>query len=134
MNKNVKRREIIVSLWIFLSLNYILCDLFSNMEQSVIQGLLRGEIAGMAVTEGFLLLAAFSLEIPFMMIVANRLFSRKILKPINVIAGILMIVYQVGSFSMGGGSTMHYIFFSVIEIIANIAIVYLAWKWQADDV
>jgi hypothetical protein len=31
-------------LWVFLSLNYILCDLLSNMETAVIRGLFEGNI------------------------------------------------------------------------------------------
>ena len=117
-------------LWVFLSLNYILCDLLSNMEMAVVRGLLEGNIAGVPMTQGFLLLAGISLEIPILMLVLSTILPYKANRIMNIGAGILMIIYQLGSFFVGSDITLHYMFFSVLEIFGNASIVVLAFRWK----
>lgn len=125
-------KSFISSMWVFLALNYILCDVLSNMEQSVIAELLTGKVAGMELTQGFLLIAGISLEIPFIMVILTKLLPKKSNRIVNIAAGVLMIVYQVGSFAIGTDASQHYIFFSIVEILGNLAIIMLALKWQYD--
>lgn len=121
---------ILSKLWVFLSLNYILCDVLSNMEPAVIRSLLEGNIGGIAMTEGFLLLAGVSLEVPFMMVVLSAILPRKVNRSLNVFAAILMILYQAASFFVGSAVTLHYIFFSAMEILGNSVILLLALRWK----
>jgi len=125
-----RKKDILSTLWIFLSVNYILCDVLSNMESAVLKGLIEGNIAGIEMNQGFLLAAGISLEIPFIMIVLSKVLGFKANKITNITAGILMTLYQVGSFFMGTAPTLHYIFFSVIEILCNLIIVFYALKWN----
>ena len=124
------RPMLLSKLWVFLSLNYILCDLISNMEMSALRGLLNGKIAGITMTQGFLLFAGISLEIPFLMVVLSAVLPYKVNRIINIGVGFLMIIYQLGSFFMGSVGTLHYMFFSGVEIIGNIVIVILAFRWK----
>lgn len=129
--KRLGRPELLSTLWIFLSLNYILCDVLSNMEQSVVRGLLNGTIAGMELTQGMLLVVAVSLEIPFAMVVLAKVLPWKINRFVNMGAAGLMILYQLGSFAVGSDSTLHYLFFSAVEVFVNALIIGLAIKWKA---
>ena len=117
-------------LWVFLSLNYILCDLLSNMEMAVIRGLFEGNIAGVPMTQGFLLLAGISLEIPILMLVLSTILPYKANRIVNICAGTLMIIYQLGSFFAGSDVTLHYMFFSIVEILGNALIIVLALRWK----
>ena len=121
---------ILSKMWVFLSLNYILCDLLTNMEMSVIRALYQGNIAGIPMTEEFLLFAGISLEIPFIMVVLSTVLPYTANRRINIGAAILMIVYQLVSFFFGSDTTLHYMFFSAVEIFGNILIVALAIKWK----
>ncbi len=125
-----RKKDILSTLWVFISLNYILCDVLSNMESSVLKGLLEGTASGIVMNQGFLLAAGISLEIPFIMVVLSKILGIKANRLTNIIAGILMAVYQVASFFMGSAPSLHYIFFSVIEIACCVVIVCYAWKWQ----
>ena len=117
-------------LWVFLSLNYIFCDVLSNMEMAVLQGLLAGNIAGIEMTQGFLLMAGISLEIPFLMVVLATVLPYKVNRMTNIVAASLMIVYQLGSFLVGSEITLHYMFFSLLEILGNALILGLALRWK----
>jgi hypothetical protein len=115
-------------LWIFLSLNYLLCDLLSNMEAATLRGLLASNAGGFPVTEGFLLFAGITLEIPMMMALLCCVLPPKVNKVVNVCVAALMIVYQLGSFMVGSGTTLHYAFFSAIEILGNAAVIALVLR------
>ena len=121
---------ILSKLWVFLSLCYIYCDVLSNMEMATVRSLMEGNIAGIPMTEGFLLLASISLVIPFLMVVLSAILPYRINRPLNMGAAILMILYQAASFFVGSDSTLHYIFFSTLEIIGNGMILVLAARWK----
>lgn len=129
-NPGEKLPMLLSKLWVFLSLNYILCDLLSNMESSVLKGLLEGNIAGIPMTQGFLLLAGISLEIPFLMVVLSSILPYRTNRIVNIGAAILMIFYQAGSFFAGSDTTLHYMFFSAAEILGNTVILLLAVRWK----
>ena len=82
------------------------------------------------MTQEFLLFAGISLEIPFLMVVLSVIVPYKANRIMNIGVGILMIIYQFGSFFMGSDATLHYIFFSGVEIIGNVVIVILAFRWK----
>jgi len=117
-------------IWVFLSLSYIFCDVLSNMEMSVLRMLLEGNIAGIPMTEGFLLIAGISLQIPFLMVLLATILPFKANRIMNMAAASLMIIYQVVSFFLGSGITLHYMYFSAVEILGNAAIIVLALRWK----
>ena len=124
------RKAILSTLWIFLSVNYIYCDHLENMQPGVIKGLLTGQIGTIQVTPQFLLAAAFLLEIPFAMIVLSRVLKYRVNRWANIIAGTIMAVVQVGTMGMGTPPTLHYLFYSAIEVACNLFIVWYAWTWR----
>jgi hypothetical protein len=124
-DKVEKAPALVPLLWVFLSLNYILCDLLSNMEAATLQGLLQRNAGGFPVTEGFLLFAGVTLEIPVMMALLSWVLPLKVNRIVNVCVAAIMIVYQLGSFMVGSGTTLHYAFFSAIEILGNAAVIAL---------
>ena len=126
----MKNTKLILSkLWIFLTVNYIFCDVFSLYHSKFLNKLLTGKIDGIDFTEPFLLYFAIIMEIPILMIVLSIFLKTKINRIINIISGISMIIIQLGSLVTGENS-LHYIFFSVIEIITLLLIIYIAYKWD----
>jgi hypothetical protein len=127
-------KMILSTVWIFLAVNYIFCDVLTGMEAAAAQGYLAGRIGGIAITEGFLLAAAIQMEIPFAMIVLSRILNGRANRWANVIAGIVLVVVQVGTMGMGTPPTLHYLFSSVVEIAGNLFIVWYAWKRMRPEV
>lgn len=123
------RMSMLSTLWVFLSVNYLFCDILSGMESASVAGYLAGKLNGIPVTQSFLLAAGISLEIPFLMIVLSRVLGFGANRAANIIAASLMIVYQVGSFFVGSAS-LHYIFFSAVEIAGNLAVLLYAIAWK----
>jgi hypothetical protein len=117
-------------IWVFISLSYIYCDVLSNMEMSVLRMLFEGNIAGIPMTQGFLLSAGLSLQIPFLMVILATILPYRANRITSMAAAILMIIYQVVSFFIGSGNPLHYMYFSAVEILGSVAIIVLAIRWK----
>ena len=123
------RKAILSTLWIFLTANYIYCDVLAHMESTTLRELITGTIGSIQVTQGFLLTAAIMMEIPFAMIILARVLKYRASRWANIIAGAIMAVIQVGTMGMGTAPTLYYLFYSAIEIACTLFIVWYAWKW-----
>jgi hypothetical protein len=117
------------TLWLFALLNYLYCDLIGLMDSNLLKQFLTGTVGGIEFTQGFLLGASILMEIPIAMILFSRILNYKTNKWTNIIAGTLMTIVQIATL-LFGTSTIYYIFFSIIEIIATGSIVWIAWKWK----
>jgi hypothetical protein len=135
MNTDTKldRKILLSTLWIFLSVNYIYCDVLSHMETETLKDLVAGNVGGIEITQGFLLSAALLMEIPFAMIVLSRVLKYRPNRWANIIAGSFMAFVQVSTMFVGSAPTLHYLFYSAVEVVCNLLIVWLAWKWGGGD-
>lgn len=117
------------TLWIFLVLNYLYCDVLGLMDSTMLKQFLTGTIGGMEMTQGFLLGASVLMEIPMLMVLLSRVLSYRCNRWANIVAGCVMATVQVASLFIGT-PTVYYLFFSAIEISAAVFVVWYAWKWR----
>jgi hypothetical protein len=124
-----RRRMLLSTTWIFVSLNYIFCDVLSLMESGFLKDLMAGgESSGLSITQPFLLASALLMELPFSMVLLSRALPLGAARWANVCVGLAMAAVQVLSFGMGSAPTLHYFFFSVVEVAADLFIAAYAWK------
>ena len=128
MNKKV----VLSTLWIFVTLNYLYCDVMSLMDSNILKQLLAGTIDGMSMNENFLLGAAILMEIPIGMVLLSGILNYRANRWANIIAGTIMTLVQIASLLMGTPAK-YYIFSSIIEIGATIFIAWYAWRWKHTD-
>ena len=126
--KKIDTKVLLSIMWIFLAVNYIYRDILSNMEAGTLQGYLAGNVGEIIITQGFLLVGALMMEIPFAMIILSRILKDRANRWANIIAGILLIVIEVGTMGLGTAPTLHYLFYSAIVIACNLFIIWYAWK------
>ena len=125
MNKNPK--ILLSTLWLFATVNYMFCDIFTLFHSESLKQLMSGEMGGMIISQTFLLGFAILMEIVMVMIVLSRFLPYKANRSLNIIIGLLMTFVQ-GSTLFTADNTLHYIFFSIVEISTTIFIVYYAWN------
>jgi hypothetical protein len=131
INNELKDNKVILStLWIFATVNYIFCDVVTLMNPQDLKNILSGTVGAIPMNEKFLLGATIMMEIPFVMILLSRVLKYKINRWTNIIAAFIMTAIQILSFFVGTDSTLHYKFFSIIEIGCTIYIVWYAWRWN----
>ncbi len=125
----MNNKSLLSTLWIVLVVNFMFCDIFTLMHSEDLENLLKGSIDGVPISQGFLLTFAIVMEIPIAMILISRLLKPKPNRIINVISGVLLAIVQLWSLTIGN-VTLHYWFFSIIEITLCISIVVIAWRWK----
>jgi hypothetical protein len=123
-----KMKVILSTLWIFVVLNYLYCDVVSLMDSNLLQQYLSGTVGGMQLSQRFLLGASVLMEISIAMVFLSRILKYRANRVINIIAGVLTTIVQI--LTLIGTPTMYYIFFSAIEITGTIAISIIAYKWK----
>ncbi len=107
------------TLWVFMLFNFLYADVMALFDPLVTAELGRDA----------LLAASFLMEIPIAMVLLSRVLPNRPNRLANVIAGIFLIVVQVGTQFVGGGPTPYYAFFSAIEIPCLLFIAWTAWRW-----
>jgi hypothetical protein len=125
----IETREKLQLLWIFLFLNFIFCDVFTLFHAPTLNQLLTGTIDGMAMSEPFLLGFAVLMEMGIVMVLVSRLAAHNFARWSNVAVGTLLIAVQ-GMTLLKPGLTLHYAFFSVIEMGALAWVVITALTWR----
>lgn len=127
------RKNILSTLWIFLTLNYLYCDLLSMMDPGLLNQYLSGSIEGIEVTQGFLFGSSVLMEIPIAMVLLSRVLNRRANRWANIAAGAVMTIVQIASLFVGTPSG-YYLFFSAIEVSCAAFIVWYAWNWPRPSV
>ena len=117
------------TLWIFVALNYLYCDVISLMDPELLPLYLRGNINGLELTPGFLLGAAILIEIPISMVLLSRVLPYRANRWANIAAATIMTAVQSATLFVGVPAP-YYLFFSVIEIATTVLIVWFAWNWR----
>ena len=102
------RKTLLSMFWIFLTVNYIYCNIFTLHHAESLQQFLTGEAGGMKITEEFLLYFAFIMQIPMVMILLSRYLVYRPNKYLNIMAAIITGTIQSITLYMGG--TLDYIF------------------------
>jgi len=117
----VKQTSILSTLWIFVTLNYVYCDVVTLFSYVTFKSPIQ-------YTQGFLLGAAVLVEIPISMVLLSRILKYRANRWANLIAGAIMTVVQTVTLFVGTPAP-YYAFFSVIEVACTAVIVWYAWKW-----
>lgn len=121
-------KTLLSTLWVFVTLNYLYCDLMGLMDANLLKQYLTGTIDGLVLDEQFLLMAAILMEIPIAMIVFSRVLNYKANRWSNVIAGSIKTIVMIMTLFIGK-PTAYYLFFGIVEIATTISIVCYAWQW-----
>jgi Family of unknown function (DUF6326) len=126
----IDKRTLLSTLWIFVTLNYLYCDLMGLMDSNLLKQYLTGTVGGLTLDEPFMLMAAMLMEIPIAMVLLSRILKENVNRWSNIIAGAIKTLVMVFTLFVGTPTT-YYLFFAIIEIATTSFIVWYAWKWTA---
>lgn len=133
-NVEIESRKILLStVWIFAMLNYIYCDIIGYMDVELLRRMISGDILPFPTSQEFWLGMAIMMEIPIAMVLLSRVLEHRANRWANIIAGVVMTMAQIASNFVGAPPTLHYIFYSVVEIASTVFIVVYAWRWRKPD-
>ena len=134
MNTNNKtsaidRKVLLSTLWIFVVLNMLYCDVVSLMDAGLLKQYLSGTVGGMEFTQGYLLGAGIWMAVLIAMVLLSRVLPYGANRWANIIVGILATVVQCATLFISRPA-MYYLFFSILEIAGTASIVWFAWTWR----
>lgn len=122
------RSTILSTLWIFVTLNYLYCDVIGLMDGRLLQQYLQGKVNGMEINQQFLLAGAILMEIPIAMVLLSRVLHYRANRWANIIAALIKTVVMI--LTLFVGPTSYYLFFASIEIVTTAFIIWYAWSWK----
>lgn len=128
----MSKKELLSILWIFATLNYIFCDVFTLFHAPDLNQFLTGYAGGMQLTQVFLLSFAVIMELGMIMILLSRLLNYPWNRRLNIIVGLMLTIIQTSTL-FSGDSTLHYWFFSFVEIATTATITWVAFQWKHDQ-
>lgn len=127
------KKQLLSTLWIFVTLNYLYCDLIGLMDKNLLSQYLTGNVEGLIIDESFLFFAAILMEIPIAMVLLSRVLNHQANRWSNVIAGTIKSLVMIATLFIGT-FTSYYLFFAIIEITTTTYIVWLAYTWKIEKV
>lgn len=123
------KHDFFSTLWIFVTLNYLYCDVMGLMDSNLLKQYLSGSVEGLAINERFLLYAALLMEVPLIMVLLSKILKKKANVWANIIAGTIKTVAMITTLLIGT-SASYYLFFAAIEIATTTFIVGYAIYWS----
>lgn len=128
--QNGNPRLLLSLLWVFIILNFFARDIHELGRPGMLEQMMTGTIDGVVVTEMLMLIGGVMIEIPILMTVLALLLPHGINRWANISVGLLTMVMIV---AMNIKPNLDSVFFMGIQLIALIAIVGIAWQWQASQ-
>ncbi len=116
-------------LWAALVLCYAYADILSFFQPGIVEELLTGEIAGMEMSQGFLLGGAILMTVPIFMTVLSLLLKAKVNRLVNIIVGVFHACVLATTLLVPGDTWAYYAYFMTMEAVLIGLIVWHAWKW-----
>jgi len=115
------------ALWLFILLNIIFRDLHQFGSRGFLEMLMTGYVNGIEITEGLMLFGGFLAEVPIAMVLFSLLLTRKISRPLTIVAAFITTATLVSSVP----TDLDDVFHLAIELAAMAAILWTVWKWRA---
>jgi len=128
MNVLSDRKVVLSTLWIFVTLNYLYCDLMGLMDSGLLKQYVTGKVNGMEINENFLFAAALLMEIPIIMVLLSRILNYQANRWANLIAAAIKTIVMIITLFVGQ-PTHYYLFFASVEIATTLFIIWYAWTW-----
>jgi len=121
------KRAKLSSLWVFVFLNMIFRDLHEFGRAGFLEEVMTGVVNGVQITDGLMLIGGIMIAIPLLMIPLIQFLNFKANRLANLVMGVLQIVSLIG---VNRAPDLDDVFFAVIELVALLLILRLAWKWK----
>jgi len=129
-NQKLSNNTLLSALWIFYMLNLFARDMHELGRPGMLEQVMSGTINGVEVTEGLMLLGGIMAEFPILMALLSLVLRKGINRGLNLVAAPLAIAMTVMT---NLNPDLDNVFFMVIQIVALLVAVRIAWKWKEES-
>lgn len=120
LENKINRRTLLSTLWVFILFNMILRDLHEFPTEGYVE-----EMMALKLSKEVMLVYAFAVEIPILMILLSRILNDKANKWANLIA---VVISSLGILSTLPSGDLDEFFFAIVNTMAFVVIVLTVWK------
>jgi len=120
-------KALLSTLWIVVMINMLAADILSLYIPGALDELAK--TAGNTPIAQLMLGGAIMMELAIAMIIMSRVLNRRVTRWLNIIVGLITIVFVVGP----GATYPHYVFIAAVEVVCLLLIIWNAWKWPTSD-
>ena len=120
------------ALWVAVMLCYLYGDVFGLYKPGLIEEIIAGEVAGMQITQVWLLGVVILMVSPSIMVFLSLTLKVKANRWANIILGIVYTGVMLYTMLMPG-VWAYYIFLGIVEVALTALIVWYAWKWPKQE-
>ena len=121
--RRIDPKALLSTLWIVVMINMLAADILSLYIPGSLDELTK--TAGNTPIAQLMLGGAIMMELAIAMIILSRVLKRSVNRWVNIIVGLITIVFVVGP----GATYPHYVFIATVEVICLLLIIWNAWKW-----
>lgn len=118
------RRAVLSSLWIFVLLNMLFRDIHEFARAGFIEELMAQDVA-----QGLLLASGIVLTVFISMIVLSRILSYRSARWANITVSVVAIASMIAN----PPGDLDDIWFFAVEVLALVAVIWIAWTWRTGD-
>ena len=122
------RKVSLSTLWVFVMFCIAYADIIGFIEPGTLEKIINGNV-GFELTPVIILIISLLQAIPIAMILVSRWFRRDVNRWLNIVAGVLTLLYVLGG---GNWESASYPVFAALEVVAMLGIIWLAWTWRND--
>lgn len=130
IKSNIKPPSLLSTLWVFILLNMVFRDLHQLGKKGFIEEIMTGVVNGVVITDELMLVGGFLAEIPILMVLLSRILHDKANKWANIIASVITMLVLASALP---SADLDDVFFMIVEVIAFISIIRIAWKLPSFD-
>ena len=124
---NTRPQTLLSTLWIFVILNIFARDFHELGRPGMLEQVMSGVVDGVTVTDELMLLGGIMFEVFIIMVMLSQVLTYKINRCANMVMGLVAIMVV---FMTNLNPDLDNIFFMVIELIALVSIIVIAWRWK----
>lgn len=125
---NFRTKITLASIWTSFMIFYLYADVLSFYKPGVLNHIIEGFMGPLQANQSNLLMASLLMAIPALMIPLSIVLKDRVSRITNIVISTLYIFVNIGN--LVGETWIYYIAYGVIEIILNITMIFIAFRWK----
>ena len=125
---NFRTKITLASIWTSFMIFYLYADVLSFYKPGVLNHIIEGFMGPLQANQSNLLMASLLMAIPALMIPLSIVLKDRVSRVANIVISTLYIFVNIGN--LVGETWIYYIAYGVIEIILNISMIFIAFRWK----
>jgi hypothetical protein len=118
----------LAALWAALMFLYTYGDILGFYTPGTIEHLIAGRAGNVQITDGFLVIMAFWMALPSVMVFLSMAMKASVNRWLNIVLGVLSLLALAATF-LAGEISLRYAIQAGVEAVLIVAIVWNAWTW-----